>query len=127
MNYDSKKHIKHGGLADEAGITSSALTGMVRSGAAPGPVGKERIGRSVASFYDRTEALLWAVQMRPQATGEIVPPSDINLMKRETWKPKGRLADNFARAAELYPHRLITPAGVGNGIDHGQNKRRFAI
>lgn len=98
MNYDSRKHIKHGDLAAEAGITSPALTGFVKSGAAPAPVGKERIGRSVASFYDRTEALMWAAQMKPKGTGEIVPPSDINLMTREEWKPKGRLADNFARA-----------------------------
>lgn len=114
MNYDANKHIKHGGLAAEAGIRSTSLTGLVRSGKAPAPVGKERIGRSVASYYDRTEALLWAAKMRPQATGETVPPSDINLMTRETWKPKGRLADNFARASEVYPHRLITPVGTGN-------------
>ena len=126
MNYDSMKHIKHGDLAAEAGIKSSALTGMVRSGAAPGPVGKGRIGRSVASFYDRTEALLWAAQIRPQVTGEIVPPSDINLMTRETWKPKGRLADNFARASEVYPHRLYTPNGVGNGVERAHGFGRGA-
>lgn len=126
MKYNPTKHIKHGDLAAEAGITSSALTGLVKSGAAPGPVGKERIGRSVASFYDRTEALLWAAQMRPEVTGEIVPPSDINLMTRKTWKPKGRLADNFARASEVYPHRLLTPDGTGNYREFANNARRDA-
>ena len=64
--------------------------------------------------------------MRPQATGEIVPPSDINLMTREVWKPKGRLADNFARAGEVYPHRLYTPNSVGNGVEraHGFGRGR---
>lgn len=126
MNYDSKKHIKHGDLAAEAGITSPALTGLVKSGAAPSPVGKERIGRSVTSYYDRTEALLWAAQMRPQATGEIVPPSDINLMKRRTYRHSAQMRINQTRTSELYPHRLITPYGVGNGTERAHGFGRGA-
>lgn len=58
----------------------------------------------------------------------IVPPAQAKpLHKQGTYKPSPQMSINQQRAAELYPHRLITPDGVGNGIDQGQNKRRFAI
>lgn len=122
MNFDSTKHITHQMLAAAAGITSSSLSNYVKSGNCPQSAGsrKDRRGNR-SSFYDRTEALLWAAQINPPPAGEIVPPSDINLMQRGTWTPKGTLADNFARAAQVYPHRLVTPQGVGN--DHNYRGR----
>lgn len=50
-----------------------------------------------------------------------------NIKERQPQLSVNQLSVNQQRAAELYPHRLITPAGVGNGIDQGQNKRRFAL
>lgn len=35
------------------------------------------------------------------------------------YRPNAQMSINQQRAAELYPHRLITPEGVGNGIEYG--------
>lgn len=122
MNYDPARHITHEMLADAAGITSLGLINCVKNGKCPPPVGKAPSRRRIpVSFYDRTEALLWAEQMNP-SRADIVPPSDIREFKRnKEYTPSPQMVANLARSAELYPHRLVTPRGIGN--DHNLGGR----
>lgn len=48
------------------------------------------------------------------------------LHKQGTYRPSAQMSINQQRAAELYPHRLITPAGIGNGAEfaHGFGRGR---
>lgn len=58
----------------------------------------------------------------------LTPPAQPRpLSKQGRYKTSAQMRINQQRAAEVYPHRLITPNGIGNGIDQGQNKRRFSI
>lgn len=125
MRYDATKHISAHDLAVMLGVThSQAATKARRAGV--NPVGRVRAGGNLITVFDRKEATEWAQSLVVERTN-VTPAADWNLMQRKPWTPKGRLAENFARAGEVYPHRLITPAGIGNGIDQGQNKRRFAV
>ena len=119
MKYDPTRHITHEMLADAAGMSPFGLINHVRNGSCPPPVGKHNSRNRVrVSFYDRTEALRWAAQINPGPTGEIVPPSDVREFKRgKGYAPSPQLSANFARASELYPHRLYTPNGIGNGVE----------
>ena len=50
----------------------------------------------------------------------IVPPAKpVPLHKQGKYKPSAQMSINQQRAAELYPHRLITPTGTGNYREFG--------
>lgn len=128
MNYDPNRHITHEMLADAAGMTISALTAKVRyDDAAPKVLCRHHIGRGkYVPYYDRQEALFWAVQVNPTKPRQVVPPCDINLMQRKPYKPGSQMRINQARTAELYPHSLKTGAGVGNGAERAHGFGRGA-
>lgn len=137
MKYDRKKHITTQQLADLLGIAAVHVPGTVSIEGAPRGLGRTVVEGKRQQLYLRSEVVEWLatktepaeVKEAPQRyKGETVPPATPRpLHKQGTYKPSAQMSINQQRAAELYPHRLITPAGVGNGIDHGQNKRRFAI
>lgn len=39
--------------------------------------------------------------------------------KQREYRPSPQMQVNLQRAAKLYPHRLITQQGVGNGTEYG--------
>lgn len=57
----------------------------------------------------------------------VVQPSTLRTEKRNReYKPSPQLSINQQRAAEVYPHRLITPTGTGNYREFANNARRDA-
>ncbi|NYT25374.1 hypothetical protein H0A73_17375 [Alcaligenaceae bacterium] len=131
MKYDRKHHLTTQQLADLMGIPVSNLAGSIRSPDAPLALFQALIDGRKQSVYDRVAAVLWVDSNRPKTQrqpGAIVRPAAVRPVSEQgQYRPSPQLTINQQRAAELYPHRLITPDGVGNGIDHGQNKRRFAL
>lgn len=55
----------------------------------------------------------------------LTPPAKARpLAKQGTYKPSAQMSINQQRAAEVYPHRLITPTGTGNYREFSDNARR---
>lgn len=132
MTYNPIDHITHADLAEYLGTTPGMLTTRMKREGGPTILGSIRLDPNrVTRYYGRGEASAWleaASSPTPEHRGEIVPPRDIYALRdRPAYRPSPQMQINQQRAAELYPHRLITPDGIGNGIDHGQNKRRFAL
>lgn len=139
MRYETKKHLSARELADLLAIRIDNLIDYLIRHNGPERLGKGAVDGRLQSIYDRAEVLTWmdkrAEKAQPDAPkvyrGEIVPPRGLTPVGEQgTYSIKERhpqMAINFARAAELYPHRLITPKGIGNGQDYGQGNRRFSV
>lgn len=123
MKYDPETHITHPELAALMGVKPSKLQAMVRHREGPRSTVLTVNGES-RSCYVRANALRWAESLmdpKPASRGERVPPPAIRpLHAQGVYRPSQQMSINQARAAELYPHRLYTPVGIGNGIEHSR-------
>lgn len=124
MRYDAIKHVSTREMANLLGVPIEKVSGALDTLRGPLPVGKAVVNSRVQRIYDRAAVMEWVEKRNAQSKplsvqqsshGEIVPAASWNLMQRKPWKPCGALTANFQRAAEVYPHSLITPKGVGNG------------
>src|SRR5690606_570473 len=115
--------IAHSELAALLGVTLHKLRAMVRHQEGPRSTVLTVNGES-RSCYVRADALQWAESLtnpKPASRGQRVPAPAIRpLHAQGVYRPSVQMSINQARAAELYPHRLYTPQGVGNGIDYGR-------
>lgn len=116
-HYDATKHISAHDLATILGVTRYKLVGIAKR-AGIKPIGRVYAGSNLIGVYDREAALAWAESITG-ARENVAPAPDWNLMSRSAWTPKGRMADNFDRASEVYQHRFITPKGTGNYREFG--------
>ncbi|NGR09377.1 hypothetical protein G5B41_17695 [bacterium SGD-2] len=119
-HYDATKHISAHDLAVMLGVTHSQAAAKARR-AGIKSAGRVRAGGNLITVFDRKEATEWAQSLVVERTN-VTPAADWNLMQRKPWTPKGRLADNFARAGEVYPHALRSQGKcIGNGVEgiHG--------
>lgn len=136
MKYDRRIHMTTVQLADLLGIEVSRVATTLAKEGAPRSLGKKFLDNRHQSIYDRAQVIAWLKSKEtpepkpepaPKYQGEIVPASDWNRMERKAWAPAGRLADNFARAAQVYPHRIRSQGvGIGNGAEgiHGFGRGR---
>lgn len=120
MIYDRKTHITTDQLADLLGVPTKQLSGLLLRGkGGPRALFKIRVDGREQSAYDRAEAVAWVDRRRETQSeyrGETVPPRDPSLYaNRRPYQSGPQMSINQQRAAEVYPHRLITPDGVGNG------------
>jgi len=131
VTYNSKTHIIHTDLAAHMGTTGMRLTHLMKRIGGPTIAGSLDLPRDhTSNFYYRDAALAWAAEVdQPKAEyrGKIVPAAEIRpLHEQGTYRPSPQMRINQDRAAEVYPHRLITPDGVGNGPECAQGNRRFS-
>lgn len=133
MRYETKNHLSARELADLLAVRIDNLVDYLIRHNGPEPLGKGAVDGRINRIYGREEVLVWmdkrAEKAQPDAPkvyrGEIVPPRDLTPVGEQgTYSIKERhpqMAINLARAAEVYPHRLITPKSVGNGTErvHG--------
>lgn len=120
MRYDATKHISAHDLGGIIGLSHQKVSAKARR-AGINPVGRVYAGGNLIAVFDRKEATEWAQSLVGDRTN-VTPAADWNLMQRKPWTPKGRLAENFARAGEVYPHRLRSQGKcIGNGVEgiHG--------
>lgn len=116
-HYDANKHISAHDLGSIIGLSRQQASAKARR-AGINPVGRVYAGRNMITVFDRDEAIEWAQSLAGERTN-VTPAADWNLMQRKAWTPKGRLAENFARAGELYPHNLRSQGRcIGNGAEH---------
>jgi len=131
MKYDRKHHLTTQQLADLMGIPVSNLAGSIRSPDAPRALFQALIDGRKQSVYDRVAAVLWVDSNRTKTQrqpGAIVRPAAARPVSEQgQYRPSTQLRINLGRSAEVYPHRLITPRGVGNGVDIGHGNRRFSV
>lgn len=121
--YNEVDHITHAELAALMGKEPGTLTVQMKHEGGPRILGSIELPRERGmSYYGRGEAMAWAEgSERPEYRGEIVPARHPKpLHAQGVYRPSPALSINMARAAQLYPHRLYTPDGVGNG-------REFAL
>src|SRR5690606_4208022 len=112
-HYDATKHISAHDLGGIIGLSHQRVSAKARR-AGINPVRRDYAGGNLIAVFDRKEATEWAQSLVGDRTN-VTPAADWNLMQRKPWKPCEALTANFQRAAEVYPHSLITPKGVGNG------------
>ena len=136
MRYDAIKHVSTREMASLLGVPIEKVAGALDTLRGPLPVGKAVVNSRVQRIYDRAAVMEWVEKRNAQGKplsvqqsshGEIVPAASWNLMQRKPWTPKGRLAENFARAGEVYPHRLCSQGKcIGNGVEmvHGFGRGR---
>lgn len=139
MKYDRKKHFTSDQLAILLDVPLRCVPGNLSDEDAPRVVGRTVIDGKRKRLYDRSEVVAWlerqAVDPEPKPDsktksarepdrvrepykGERVPPRAIRpLHAQGEYQPSPALSVNFARASEVYPHRLYTPAGIGNGLE----------
>lgn len=123
MNYDRKHHITTDHLADLLGIDTSRLGSCLSAAGAPRALFRATVGGRQQSIYDRFEAVAWVddrrAMQRQERRGEVVPPRQPRpISEQGQYRPSPGLQMAFDRAAELYPHRIITPDAVGNHRGH---------
>lgn len=127
MEYDKSDHITHADLARRMGVTSLTLSARIRNEGGLASVLVRRKGTEVVA-YDRIDVEAWLERVERRAepyAGEIVPAATARPLHEQgtyhTSRTSPQLSINMARAAEVYPHRLITPKSVGNGTErvHG--------
>lgn len=138
MKYDRKAHITTKQLADLLGVPVMSVPGSLSDENAPRALGRVVAEGNRQRFYDRAEALEWierqsaAPEPEPEPyKGEIVPPMDLPSLEalrakvkgREGYHPSPQMQMNLERSAKVYPHRLITPEGVGNYREFASNAR----
>lgn len=117
--YNEIDHITHAELAALVGKEQGALTVQMKHEGGPRILGSIELPRERGmSYYGRGEAMAWVEGIeRPEYRGEIVPARHPKpLHAQGVYRPSPVLSINMARAAELYPHRLITPRGIGNEV-----------
>ena len=139
MKYDRKKHFTSDQLAILLDVPLRCVPGNLSDEDAPRVVGRTVIDGKRKRLYDRSEVVAWlerqAADPEPEPArepgsaretgrvrepykGERVPPRSIRpLHAQGEYRPSPALSVNFARAGEVYPHRLYTPAGIGNGLE----------
>lgn len=135
MKYDRKIHITTEQLADLMGVSVSNLAGGLASRGGPKALFRATVNGRQQSVYCRFLAVAWVDELRTadlikkQEHKELVPPRTIRpLQEQGVYRPSPALRENFRRAGELYPHRLITPEGVGNTLQlmyNGHQKARL--
>lgn len=124
-HYDANKHISAHDLAVMLGVTHFQAAARARR-AGIKSAGRVYAGGNLITVFDRDEAIEWAQSLAGERTN-VTPAADWNLMQRKPWTPKGRLAENFARAGEVYPHMLRSQGKcIGNGAEmvHGFGRGR---
>lgn len=118
MRYDAEIHVTHSELAVTLGVSASQAAEIIRQESGPQSIGEAVIRRSLVAVYKRIEVDLWLAS-RPEShpyKGEIVPPATPRpLHQQGTYRSSAQMRINQERTAQLYPHRLYTPDGVGNG------------
>lgn len=127
MTYDTQKHITHAELAKHMGVVRNSLTATIKRVGGPRIEGSLDIGQGQSMrYYDRAKALAWVDGLDAKTPKkEIVPPRNLSELERLRARASGgkeygsgpQMSINQARAAELYPNRLYTPAGIGNGLE----------
>lgn len=124
-HYDATKHISAHDLGSIIGLSRQQASAKARR-AGINPVGRVYAGRNMITVFDRDEATEWAQSLVGERTN-VTPAANWNMMQRKPWTPQGRLAENFARAGEVYPHRLRSQGKcIGNGVEgiHGFGRGR---
>ena len=130
MKYDSRYHITADEIAERLGIPIVSVPGYLAVTEAPRVIGRRMIDGKRQRIYSRGDFEAWLGSRAPEIdeevyVGEIVPPSDVREWKRSReYTPSDALRLNEARAAELYPHRLVTPEGTGNYREYATNALR---
>lgn len=127
MKYDPEIHILHSELAALMGVTLHKLRAMVRHQDGPQSTVLTVNGES-RSCYVRSKAIKWAESlMNPKQAirGQRVPPPAIRpLHAQGVYRPSVQMSINQARAAQVYPHRLMTANGIGNDTQHNGLRAR---
>lgn len=132
--YDATDHITHRELAETMGIKPITLSATMRRHGSPTVLGTICIksGQSIR-FYGRGEAMAWMQDRQskqvPKLRLEKVPPRQaVPVHEQGEYRPSDTLSANFARAAEVYSHSLITPQGRGNAREfaYGHDRARLS-
>lgn len=133
MNYDRKIHITTEQLAELMGVPAHQMAGGVRKRGGPVALGRATVNGRQQSIYCRFAAVEWVDEQRGNITEppkrDVVQPRQRKpLHEQGTYRPSAELSANFARAGELYSHRMITPTGIGNHREfmYGHDRVRLA-
>jgi len=120
--FDRRIHITTEQLADLMGVDASELAGGVKKYGGPRSLFRATVNGRQQSVYCRFAAVGWVDEQRTskrmaeRGRRVKVPPREIRpLHQQGEYRPSPALRSNFARAGELYQHRLYTPACIGNG------------
>ncbi len=119
MKYDRKIHLTTNQLADIMGVDPSKLAGGIKKRGGPVALGRTSAMGRQQSFYCRFAATAWvdeqcAAKMLGERREKVPPRQAVPIHEQGEYRPSDTLSANFARAAEVYSHSLITPKGRGN-------------
>jgi|SRR5690625_3995457 len=124
MKSDRKIHMTKKQLSDLTGLSFDALSVRAKTDQKyPQQLFVNNTGDIV---YDKDDALQWLEWYESTATThtpEIVPAAKpVPLGQQGKYRPSRLMLMNQARAAELYPHTLYTPKGVGLTHDNPNHR-----
>lgn len=113
MKFDRKIHFTERQLCDLTGLSFDAIRVIEKTD----PKFPELIfiNNSQQKVYDKEQALEWISSIDEPEPLQIVPPRKGKPLENHgVYKPSHQMKINMERSAKLYPHKLITPKGVGN-------------
>lgn len=120
MKYNRKIHFNERQLRDLSGLTIDAL--RVRAKTDPKFPEVLFVSEAHQMVCDKKEAQKWLSWMHDHQKKklEVVPPRRAKpLSQHGEYKPSPAMRINLERTKKLYPHRLVTPKGIGNNANLG--------